>query len=42
MMSQEIAKEYLTHKEILDKVGYEVIGITHDKESDIIFIKEKK
>ncbi|KKL66879.1 hypothetical protein LCGC14_2140590, partial [marine sediment metagenome] len=26
----------------LEPLGYEVIGITHDKESDIILIKEKK
>jgi len=41
-MSQEIAKELLQHKEKLDKVGYEVIGIKFDKENDIILIKEKK
>lgn len=42
MMSQEIAKEYLTHKESLEKVGYRIIGTTYDKEGIIILIKEKK
>ncbi|KKL60512.1 hypothetical protein LCGC14_2122380 [marine sediment metagenome] len=42
MMSMKIAKEYLEHRKRLEPLGYEVIGITHDKESDIILIKERK